>query len=203
MDREIIFRSLFVLAFIAMTVIRFYYQSKILRDKRKIEIREGGFSLIAGGVAALTSIVFGAEYMFFPGFFSFAYIMHYPDWIRWVGGFALAAGILLLGFAHHHLGKSFHSLVVSKENQVLVETGPYRWIRHPIYTAYLINYVGGGLLSGNVVLTVVPVTMYAILVVIRMGQEEKVMEELFGQKYIEYEKRTGRLLPRIKMNLQN
>jgi protein-S-isoprenylcysteine O-methyltransferase Ste14 len=63
------------------------------------------------------------------------------------------------------------------------------------------NYVGGGLLSGNVVLTVVPVTMYAILVVIRMGQEEKVMEELFGQKYIEYEERNGRLLPRIKMKL--
>jgi protein-S-isoprenylcysteine O-methyltransferase Ste14 len=179
-----------------MTAIRFYYQSKILRDKREIEIREGSFSLIAGGVAALTSIVFGAAYIFFPGFFSFAYIMHYPDWIRWIGGFALAAGILLPGFAHHHLGKSFHSLVVSKENQVLVETGPYRWIRHPIYTAYLMNYVGGGLLSSNVVLTVVPVTMYAILVVVRLGQEEKVMEELFGQKYIEYEKRTGRLLPR-------
>ena len=202
MDREIIFRSLFVLAFIAITAIRFYYQSKILRDKREIEIREGRFSLIAGGVAALTIIVFGAEYIFSPGFFSFAYVMDYPDWVRWLGGLALAAGISLLGFAHHHLGKSFHSLVVSKENQTLVETGPYRWIRHPIYTAFLINYVGGGLLSGNIVLTVVPVTMYAILVVIRMGQEEKVMEELFGQKYIEYEKRTGRLLPRIKKKLQ-
>jgi protein-S-isoprenylcysteine O-methyltransferase Ste14 len=202
MDREIIFRSLFVLAFIAMTAIRFYYQSKILRDKREIEIREGRFSLIAGGVAALTNIVFGAEYIFSPGFFSFAYVMDYPDWVRWLGGLALAAGISLLGFAHHHLGKNFHSLVVSKENQTLVETGPYRWIRHPIYTAFLINYVGGGLLSGNIVLTVVPVTMYAILVVIRMGQEEKVMEELFGQKYIEYEKRTGRLLPRIKKKLQ-
>jgi protein-S-isoprenylcysteine O-methyltransferase Ste14 len=202
MDREIIFRSLFVLAFIAITAIRFYYQSKILRDKREIEIREGRFSLIAGGVAALTIIVFGAEYIFSPGFFSFAYVMDYPDWVRWLGGLALAAGISLLGFAHHHLGKSFHSLVVSKENQTLVETGPYRWIRHPIYAAFLINYVGGGLLSGNIVLTVVPVTMYAILVVIRMGQEEKVMEELFGQKYIEYEKRTGRLLPRIKKKLQ-
>jgi protein-S-isoprenylcysteine O-methyltransferase Ste14 len=201
MDREIIFRSLFILAFIAMTAIRFYYQSKIIRDKRRIEIKEGSISLIAGSIAALTTIVFGVEYIFFPGFFSFAYVLRYPDWIRWLGGFVLTGGITLLGVSHHHLGKSFHSLIVSKENQVLVETGPYRWIRHPIYTAYLMNYVWGGLLSGNVVLTVVPVTMYAILVVIRMGQEEKVMEELFGQKYIEYEERTGRLLPRIKMKL--
>ena len=202
MDREIIYRSLFVLAFIAMMVIRFYYQSKILREKREIEIKEGSLSLIAGGVAALTRIVFGTEYIFSPGFFSFAYIIHYPDWLRWLGGFALATGILLLGFAHHHLGKSFHSLVVSKENQVLVETGPYRWIRHPIYTAFLINYVGGGLLSSNLVLTVVPATMFAILVATRLGREEEVLEGLYGQKYIEYEKRTGRLLPQIKKKMQ-
>jgi protein-S-isoprenylcysteine O-methyltransferase Ste14 len=202
MDKEKIFRSLFILAFLAMMVIRFYYQSKIFRDKKKIEIKEGRFSLIAGSAAALTSMVFGAEYIFSPGFFSFAYVMKYPVWARWLGALALAVGISLLGFAHHHLGKSFHSLVVSKEDQTLVETGPYRWIRHPIYTAYLINYLGGGLLSGNIVLTVVPFTLYAVLVVIRMGQEEKVMEELFGQKYIEYEKRTGRLLPRINKKLQ-
>jgi protein-S-isoprenylcysteine O-methyltransferase Ste14 len=59
-------------------------------------------------------------------------------------------------------------------------------------------YAGGGLLSSNWVLTVVPVTMYAILVGRRMGKEEKMMEELFGQKYVAYEKRTGRLVPRVK-----
>jgi protein-S-isoprenylcysteine O-methyltransferase Ste14 len=93
---------------------------------------------------------------------------------------------------------SFHSLVVSKEHHVLVKTGPYRWIRHPIYTAYLMNYVGGGLLSSNWVLTIGPVTMYAILVGIRMGQEEAVLEAQFGQAYREYMEQTGRLLPRIK-----
>jgi protein-S-isoprenylcysteine O-methyltransferase Ste14 len=198
MFREIIFRALFILAFIAMMAIRFYYQSKVLREKREIEIREGSISLIAGSIAALTTIVFGVEYIFFPGVFSFAYLLSYPDWVRWLGGFALAVGIALLGVSHHHLGKSFHSLVVSKEDQLLVETGPYRWIRHPIYAAYLINYIGGGLLSSNWVLTVVPVIMFALMVIMRMGKEEKVMEEKFGQKYIAYKERTGRLLPRIK-----
>jgi protein-S-isoprenylcysteine O-methyltransferase Ste14 len=198
MDKEIIYRTLFVLALIAMMIIRFYYQSKVLRDKREIKIKENSIGLVAGSIAALTTIVFGLEYIFFPGSFSFAYVLRYPNWIRWLGGLALAGGIALLGVAHHHLGKSFHSLMVSKENQVLVETGPYRWMRHPIYTAYLLSYIGGGLLSSNWVLTVVPVLMYAIMVVIRMGKEEKIMEEQFGQRYIEYEKKTGRLLPRIK-----
>ena len=110
----------------------------------------------------------------------------------------MAAGIALLGFSHHHLGRSFHSLVVSKENQVLVETGPYRWIRHPIYAAYLMNYLGGGLLAGNLILTLVPVTMYAVLVAIRIGREEGVMRETFGRAYTEYEGRTGRLCPRVR-----
>ena len=76
-------------------------------------------------------------------------------------------------------------------------TGPYRWIRHPIYSAYLLNYAGGGLLSGNLVLTFVPVVMYAILVAIRMGQEEEVLLDMFGQEYRQYMQSTGRLLPRF------
>lgn len=198
MDRDVVFRTLFALAFIAMMVIRAFYQSRVLRDKREVDIREGSLSLIAGAIAALTSIVFGAEYLFFPGFFSFAYVLRYPVWVRWLGGLLLAVGITLLGFSHHHLGKDFHSLVVSKENQVLVETGPYRWIRHPIYTAYLMNYLGGGLLSSNLILTLVPVTMYRILVALRVGKEEAVMRETFGQTYTGYEERTGRLCPRIR-----
>ena len=198
MDNETTFRALFILASIGMIAVRVYYQSKVLRDKRKVEINEDSLSLITGSVAALTSIVFGAEYIFFAGAFSFAYALSYPVWIRWLGGLVLVGGVALMGIAHRHLGKSFHSLMVSKEEHTLVESGPYQWIRHPIYTAYLMAYVGGGLLSSNWVLTVVPVTMYAILVGRRMGKEEKMMEELFGEKYVAYEKRTGRLVPRIK-----
>ena len=194
-----IFRVLFILAFILMTGIRVYYQSKVLHDKGKIEIKESSPSLIAGSIAALTTIIFGAEYIFFPGTFSFTYVLPYPDWLRWFGVCILAGGITILREAHHHLGKSFHSLIVSKEDQSLVKTGPYRWIRHPIYTAYLMNYIGSGLLSSNLILTFVPVTMFSILVVMRMDKEEAVMREQFGQKYTEYMKHTGRLVPQIKM----
>jgi protein-S-isoprenylcysteine O-methyltransferase Ste14 len=198
MNTEIIFRTLFVLAFIAMMCIRVYYQAKVLREQGKFKMQEGKLSLIAGSITALTTLVFGSEYIFFPGFFAFAYALHYPDWLRWLGGLALAGGIALLAASHHYLGQSFNSLVGSKEGQVLVETGPYRWVRHPIYLAFILNYVGGGLLSGNLVLTCVPITLYAILVFVRMGQEEQLMMNLFGQRYTAYMERTGSLLPRIK-----
>ena len=198
MIQEIVFRSLFILAFITMLVVRLYFQSRVLRDQQRIEVKEGGVSLFAGSVAALTSIVFGAEYILFPGTFDFAYALRYPTGLRCLGALMLLFGITLLTLAHYHLGRSFHSFVVSKEDHVLVKKGPHRWVRHPIYAAYLLNYVGGGLLAGNLILTFVPLASYAVLVGIRMGKEEEVLLALFGDEYRSYRSETGRLVPRIR-----
>jgi protein-S-isoprenylcysteine O-methyltransferase Ste14 len=180
-----------------MLSIRIYFQSKVLREQRKIDYQEGPLSLAAGSVAALVTIVFGAEYIFSPGTFAFAYLIPFPIWLRWIGAVMLATGIILLASAHAHLGRSFHSLIVTKQDQAFVDSGPYRWIRHPIYTAYLLNYVGGGLLAGNWMLTFVPVLMFSLLVAMRMGREEQVLIGQFGEPYIDYMQRTGRLFPKI------
>ncbi len=203
MTPEIVFRIFMIVAFIAMFVIRIYFQSKVLGEKREVKIQENKLSLVAGSIAALTTLTFGAEYIFFQGTFKFTYLLDYPDWLRWLGVVTLAAGITLLGLAHYHLGKSFNSLVVSKEDHQLVTTGPYRWIRHPIYTAYLMNYVAGGLLASNLVLTFVPVVFFGLMIINRIPREEAVMREEFGQDYINLEKRTGRLLPSLKKNFEN
>jgi len=197
MNLESVFRGLFVLSGVAMLCIRVYYQRRARQGSGQVAIREKGWSLVAGSLAALTTLVFGAEYIFFPGAFAWAYVQ-YPDGLRWLGALALVVGITLLGLSHHHLGKSFHSFVVTKENQVFVESGPYRWIRHPIYTAFIINYIGGGLLAGSWVLTFVPVLLYGVLVVLRVKNEEQAMLEQFGQVYADYMQRTSRFLPFIR-----
>lgn len=197
MNLENIFRALFILSFIAMFTIRIISQVRIKQSKGKIEIREKSPSLIAGSFAALVAIVFGAEYIFFPGTFRFAYALEFPIMTRWLGALLLLAGITLLGAAHYHLDKSFHSFVVTREGQKLVKSGPYRWIRHPIYTAYLLNYLGGGLLAGNLILTFVPTILFGILVALRVHPEEGAMLEQFGDDYREYIKNTGRFLPKF------
>jgi len=197
MNLESVFRGLFVLSGVAMLSIRVYYQRRARQESGAVTIREKGLSLVAGSLAALTTLVFGVEYIFFPGTFAWAYAQ-YPDGLRWLGAFALAVGITLLGASHHHLGKSFHSLIVTKEGQTFVDSGPYRWIRHPIYTAFLINYIGGGLLASNWVLTLIPVSLYGVLVTLRVKNEERAMIEQFGQVYVEYMQRTRyRLLPGV------
>ena len=142
------------------------------------------------------TIVFGFEYIFVPGTFGFAYLIEYRTWLRWVGALMLAIGISLLWSAHHSLGMSFHSLVVQKKDQELVQTGPYKWICHPIYTAYFFNYFGGGLLASNWVLTFIPTFSFGLMVYLRLGEEEAAMLELFGDKYRQYMKRTGRFFQR-------
>lgn len=194
MASTIVLRVLFILSFIAMTAIRFYYQSKIIPERHRTSVTGSNWRLIPGAIAALVTLVFGAAYIFVPGAFAWSYAQ-YPAWLRWLGAFFLGVGIFLLGWAHHHLGKSFHSLVVRKTDQALVDSGPYRTVRHPIYTAYVLNYVGGGLLASSLVLTFVAGPLFALMIALRIGEEETAMLEQFGPRYAEYMKRTGRFIP--------
>jgi protein-S-isoprenylcysteine O-methyltransferase Ste14 len=179
--------------------IRVYYQVKVRAETGRTAAKDSGLSLVLGGVAAVVTLAFGIQYMFFPGTCRWAYPIRYPDALRWAGVALLSGGEALLALAHHHLGKNFYSLVRVREGHGLVESGPYRWIRHPIYTAYVMNYLGGGLVSANLVLTLVPVLCFGAMIALRVGDEERTMIETFGEEYESYMRRTGRFLPRFRV----
>jgi protein-S-isoprenylcysteine O-methyltransferase Ste14 len=202
MARESIFRILVFVAALIIGVIRVYFQSKIRRDPTRFNFTEGAVSLVFGGVAAIVTIVLGVEYLVFPGTFAFAYALPVPEIVRWVGVVMLAMGIGALGTAHFHLGLSFSSFVGSKEGHRLVQSGPYRRIRHPIYLAYLLSYLGGGLAAGNWVLAFIPFACFCVVVCIRMPMEERILMDLFGEKYAAYMQRTGRLWPPLRRKMQ-
>jgi protein-S-isoprenylcysteine O-methyltransferase Ste14 len=196
MNTDSIFRLILIVSVVLIGAIRAYFQSKISRDTSKFTFKENAVSLAFGGFAAIVNLLFGAEYLFFPGTFAFAYALPFPEIVRWIGAAILAAGIVVLGTAHYHLGLSFSSFVGSKDKHALVQSGPYRLIRHPIYLAYILSYFGGGLVAGNWVLTLIPVACFSIMAVHRMPKEEQILTDLFGGAYTAYMQRTGRLLPR-------
>jgi protein-S-isoprenylcysteine O-methyltransferase Ste14 len=202
MGSHAVFRAVFVLAAIAQVSIRVHYQSKVLPDRARTTVTGANWRLIPGAIAALTTITFGLAYIFFPNALPWSY-GDYPDWIRWLGALALLAGTSLLAAAHHHLGKSFHSLVVQKSGQVLVESGPYRFVRHPIYTAYILNYFSGGLLASSLLLTFVPGPLYILFIALRLREEEAAMVDQFGAAYEGYMTRTGRFLPDLRALLRH
>lgn len=94
------------------------------------------------------------------------------------------------------LGRNWSGYVTYKEDQELVTTGPYRLIRHPIYTSLLLMFIGVILYYGYLFLFVI-FGIVAITFILRTKKEEEIMTKLFGKKYLDYMKRTKRLIPGI------
>jgi protein-S-isoprenylcysteine O-methyltransferase Ste14 len=83
-----------------------------------------------------------------------------------------------------------------REDHTLIESGPYRFVRHPVYAGYLALLLGSGVASLNVCLWLLwPVSLLGIL--IQAASEEQLLRRRFGQDYECYVRRTGRLVPRF------
>ena len=93
------------------------------------------------------------------------------------------------------LGASFTTAVAVAPEQTVIETGPYRLIRHPSYTGFLITLLGLGLSSTNWLSLLVLMGCALIGLSYRIHVEEHVLQEQLGQRYQEYMRRTKRLIP--------
>jgi protein-S-isoprenylcysteine O-methyltransferase Ste14 len=111
-------------------------------------------------------------------------------------------GIALLGFAllqwaQVALGKSWSDTPRMMKEQKLVMEGPYRYIRHPIYTAFLLILGSLLFISSNWLIGLCMIGMTVLEIISRIRYEESLMTEYFGEQYRAYMKKTGRLLPRF------
>jgi len=118
-----------------------------------------------------------------------------PSWIYYMGIALMLLGIAIRQWAIAVLGRYFSIVIGIQKDQKVVETSPYHLVRHPSYTGSLLTYVGIGLAvqSGVAVLVVVPI--FGLIYGHRMLVEEKVLTLELGNNYVEYMKRTKRLIP--------
>ena len=114
-------------------------------------------------------------------------------------GVALAGlGILLMIWARRHLGHYWSDKVEIKTNHQLISTGPYARLRHPIYTGMLVAVAGTALAVGEwrgVAAFLLLLANY----VIKARKEERILRQRFGPAFEEYDRRTGFLIPRIRL----
>jgi protein-S-isoprenylcysteine O-methyltransferase Ste14 len=151
---------------------------------------------ITAGVLSLVAFASSLVYVFLPSRLAWA-SLPFPGWLRW-GGLVLAlGGFLLLEASQRALGRNWSDQPRVTATQVLVTTGPYRRIRHPIYTSFLL--ILGALLplSANGCLGLSWIASVALDASVRIRYEERAMEDRFGAAYLEYTRRTGRLIPRF------
>jgi len=121
-----------------------------------------------------------------------------PAGLRWAGAVLFAGGALLVFWTNRNLGPNFSSTLILRDGHELIERGPYRWVRHPMYTSFVILSIGMLLLSANWVIGGGPLLFLPLLMLVRTPREERMLLARFGDDYRAYMARTGRYLPRLR-----
>jgi protein-S-isoprenylcysteine O-methyltransferase Ste14 len=119
-----------------------------------------------------------------------------PLWLRWAGiaGVALATGLLIWMF--RSLGQNITDTVGTRKDHALITNGPYRWIRHPLYTFATFFFLSFSLAAGNWFIALMALVAFGLLTT-RTPIEEAKLVERFGDDYKDYMQETGRYLPRL------
>jgi len=117
--------------------------------------------------------------------------------LGFVGAAMTAAGLLFAIWARLYLGKNWSGQVTVKQDHELIRSGPYRFVRHPIYSGILLALAGTTLCFGHFWGFVgFPLTWLGLWIKSRL--EERFMVQIFGAPYEDYRRTTGALIPRLR-----
>lgn len=152
--------------------------------------------MIAGRLVVALPLFGGAlAYLANPSWMAWA-SLSVPAALRWIG---LALGVLTVPAVYWvltTLGANVSETVLTKHQHQLVTTGPYRWVRHPLYTTGITLFLSLGLMAANwFILLWALVALVGVRLLI-IPREEAELLLRFGDDYRRYRDRTGTLLPR-------
>ncbi len=112
-----------------------------------------------------------------------------------IGVFLCAAGIAFAIWARRHLGRNWGMPMAIKEEAEFVTSGPYAYVRHPIYAGMLIAMLGSVLVEG--VMWLVPLVVFGVYFIYSAQSEERHMAQQFPEQYPAYAKHTKMFIPFI------
>ena len=194
MESESIYRILVIVLFLIIACTGMYHRISAEKSGEKISRREEGlFIMIALRLFGISAWIGLMIYMIQPRWMLWA-TFPLPGWLRWAGaGFAILA-VPLFHWMLRSLGKNITDTVVTRKESTLVTDGPYRWVRHPMYSIATLLFFGFTLLTANWFIGLTGIVTMSLLV-IRTSTEEAKLIERFGDEYRKYMKDTGRFLP--------
>lgn len=175
----------------------FFPEWKFVRDARKSA--KSADSKDRGSMGFLLTVQMMALLIAYPVAFvrawSFPTRAKLPLFVA--GVLMILFGSLLRRYCWRTLGRYFTGDVQARRDQPVIRSGPYKWVRHPSYTAGMMMFIGIGFALGNWVslalLTVATIAAYGYRVMI----EEKALLETIGEPYGTYMKERKRFIPYI------
>ena len=125
--------------------------------------------------------------------FSFLNVASINPLIDSLGVILCAAGMAFLVWARQHLGRNWSQTVSIKKGHELVTSGPYRYVRHPMYTGGIIACIGSAIVVGGA--WILLLVILCLIFLWRVGAEDRLMARQFPNEYPLYKKRTKALIP--------
>lgn len=165
------------------------------RRNRTVADRHGfGERLLLAGMFATMMILSLADIV--TPFLDFAVYTLAP-WTVWFGAVLQAGYCWLFWRSHSDLGRNWSPGLEVREGHELVTWGVYGRIRHPMYAAIWLGAAAQALLIQNWIAGLLVLPAFALMYVFRVPREEAMMEAEFGEAYVDYKARTGRIWPKL------
>jgi len=188
----------FIAVLTALTMAtRIWYLSRAARVEARGMIIGQDENPVSGWIIfyAAATIVSILAFVIRPNLMSWS-LVPLPHWSRWAGAGLGGLGLALLLWSHRSLGRNFFGgLQVRKQHQ-LITNGPYRWIRHPMYMAFIALGLGFSLLTASWFVGGTWFAGFGLMLINRLVKEEEMLTGQFGDHYAAYRKRTGGFIPR-------
>jgi protein-S-isoprenylcysteine O-methyltransferase Ste14 len=115
--------------------------------------------------------------------------------LAWLGSAVFAMSLWLFHRTHKDLGRNWSVTLEVRVEHALVTSGVYGRIRHPMYSAFWLWALAQALLLPNWVAGLAGIVGFGTLFFCRVGREERLMMETFGDQYRQYMARTRRIIP--------
>lgn len=198
MPQPVLFTISFIALFSFLTLIRLYYKIKANVFREPLFSREERAVFIAArAVMGVPLLLATFVHIIAPAKMAWAQFP-LPSWLRILGTLSGQGALLFLIWVHRALGKNFSTSIRVKQNHALVTRGPYRIVRHPMYSAYFLIFLSAFLISGNWVIGASGLAIILLLMTARLRLEEDLLVVRFGAAYLRYRDDTPKFFPRPK-----
>jgi protein-S-isoprenylcysteine O-methyltransferase Ste14 len=183
------YKSFFPVVWIAFVV---YWQIKAMDTKTTQRLEPAASRMVRAAIMLIAISLLVTSRIPLP----WLYVELWPTgfWPFWVGAAFTAAGILLAVWAREYLGRNWSRSVTIKQDHELITTGPYTFVRHPIYTGVLAGILGTAIALSQV-RGVIVVLLFFVAFWMKLRMEEQWMRSQFGATYANYAHQTAALVP--------